>query len=628
MNKKILIPLIILTSFFFISNVKASSKSYNIKQSEFEKLFYDKSNLNDNENEYLKKAYEYFNVDFENDYYIALLYRYSSKKSVIIYKWSKNSTYIKPLSLGVSLCNNSYDSILLYLNTNETNSFIEKYYSLTDGTIGSGSGMFHSKGLNLRGVSINQSLQILETNSAVLFTETAYNDSFYNPYKYLNINNDDDDLCLKTFSNGDIIFNSNGINIQPPKPEITFKEIEKGYEDETKNKLLFHKISINFSVYDTEKYIYFYRTSLQNDKTWSSISNNNFQYTAFSDQTLYVAIIDRKKYEESVENGQELVFDYIVTSTYTFDKLSSTIPELSFNASIPDSCYMTLNGKKEIVCKNLNIKISNYNNLNKYLWEYSIGDSQNFKPTYSNNFTLYLDNNVTIYFRLLDREKNEYIKYLTYNTSGITTNLSSIGPYVNLHGEYKEKEYYYEMSIYYYNYNSNLYNYYYSVDREKWTEINPIDLSIYSSNSTNQTYYNQYKIYQDCTFYLKIEDKNGNFINGFSYQVDFTKKIEETDKQDNFLTKIFDSAKQKFPIFDQMYNLYKTYLGMEFKDEKPPIPKVNLSFLGINQEYEVIDYTFYDKYRDTAFDFVKLGLSIYTMLKLYRIVKSYFGGGK
>ena len=67
---------------------------------------------------------------------------------------------------------------------------------------------------------------------------------------------------------------------------------------------------------------------------------------------------------------------------------------------------------------------------------------------------------------------------------------------------------------------------------------------------------------------------------------------------------------------------------MEFKDEKPPIPKVNLSFLGINQEYEVIDYTFYDKYRETAFNFVKLGLAIYTMLKLYKIVKSYFGGGK
>ena len=194
-----------------------------------------------------------------------------------------------------------------------------------------------------------------------------FSSSGYNPKRIKSFMVDDGELCY-SIKKGDILFDKDLTPswVTPKIPEITFKEVEKGYEDETKTKLLFHKIGINFSIYNTEKYIYFYRTSLQNDKTWNSISNNDFEYTAFSDQTLYVAIIDRQKYEESAENGQELVFDYIATATYTFDKLSSTIPELSFNANIPDSCYMTINGKKETVCKNLNIKISNYNDLNNF----------------------------------------------------------------------------------------------------------------------------------------------------------------------------------------------------------------------------------------------------------------------
>lgn len=571
MKKYLVFSVIFLTSFLLISNVKASTTEITlntaIDQEELlNNFFVTKEEIGIDETVF-QNAINSFNIDTDKYDYI-ISYRKNSSTSIYLYcwKWEKTSTFKAEPSISfLDYTGNqnmywfnfvvrfssgkSYELSYDIYNDKKGSSF--NYISIENNIIG------FNYDSNKKLKYMRSVYRILETSIDLKMGTSAlydYNTNSYNPKRISNFMIDDGELCY-SIKKGDILFDKDLTPswVTPKIPEITFKEVEKGYEDETKTKLLFHKIGINFSIYDTDKYIYFYRTSLQNDKTWNSISNNDFEYTAFSDQTLYVAVIDRQKYEESAENGQELVFDYIATATYTFDKLSSTIPELSFNANTPDSCYMTINGKKETVCKNLNIKISNYNDLNKYLWEYSIGNSENFKPTYSDKFTLYLDDNVTIYFRLLDREKNEYIKYATYKMAGISQNISSIGPYVNLHGEYKEKEYYYEVTVYYYNYDSNLYNYYYSVDREKWTEINPIDLSIYSSNSTNKTYYNQYKVYQDCTFYLKIEDKNGNFVKAATLTID---SFGKNNTPKNILQNIKSIFDGKTGIFNKVNEIY------------------------------------------------------------------------
>lgn len=570
MKKYLVFSVIFLTSFLLISNVKAATTEITlntaIDQEELlNNFFITKEEIGVDETVF-QNAINSFNIDKDKYDYI-ISYRKNSSTSIYLYcwKWEKSSTFKAEPSISFLdyTGNQNMYWFTFVINISSGKSYGLSYDIYND-----------KKGSSFNYISIENEIigfnydsnkklkymisryRILETSIDLKMGTSAlydYNTNSYNPKRIKDFMIDDGELCY-SIKKGDILFDKDLAPSWVPKiPEITFKEVEKGYEDETKTKLLFHKIGINFSIYDTDKYIYFYRTSLQNDKTWNSISNNDFEYTAFSDQTLYVAIIDRQKYEESAENGQELVFDYIATATYTFDKLSSTIPELSFNANTPDSCYMTINGKKETVCKNLNIKISNYNDLNKYLWEYSIGNSENFKPTYSDKFTLYLDDNVTIYFRLLDREKNEYIKYATYKMAGISQNISSIGPYVNLHGEYKEKEYYYEVTVYYYNYDSNLYNYYYSVDREKWTEINPIDLSIYSSNSTNKTYYNQYKVYQDCTFYLKIEDKNGNFVKAATLTID---SFGKNNTPKNILQNIKSIFDGKTGIFNKVNEIY------------------------------------------------------------------------
>lgn len=621
MNKKILIPFIILTSFFFISNVKAASSSYNIKQSEFEKIFYDKNNLTDSEKEKLNHAYQYFNVDFENDYYIAFLYTSGNKKSVIIYKWNKSSTYIKPLSLGISLINNTYDRFLLYLNTNEENSYKEKYYHLYDDSIGNGTGCFHSKGLNLRGVDISKTFQILETNSSILFTDTAYNDSIYKPYKYLNINNEDDDLCLKTFSNGNIIFNENGINIQPPKPEISLLRSEN---EVLANEILSTTIYIKFSIFDTSKYTYYWKSKLETE--WNEITDDLYNGIDGTDEFDYTSTFNDTVYFKVVRNSDNEVVSAL---THTFANISEKMPYVTFTTDVPNYC--NVNGVT--ACKGVRAHIINYDPLRHNAY-YSL-DDETFEPFYPNiedDYEVYqvFTHNTNWHLKFEDKVSKKKVLF-SFNVNGVSSEYDTSTPNVKFEDKLRKvkdtngnfSHYVMDVNAFIYAFNTDNYNYYYSTDSgQNFQELR--DYSVYATDIVKVPFIFK----DDARLIIRVTDKNGNLVNDFPYQVEFTKKVEETDKQDNFLTKIFNSAKQKFPIFDQMYNLYKTYLGMEFKDEKPPIPKVNLSFLGINQEYEVIDYTFYDKYRETAFNFVKLGLAIYTMLKLYKIVKSYFGGGK
>lgn len=573
MKKYLVFSVIFLTSFILISNIKAATTEITlntaINQEELLNNFFStKEEIGVDETSF-QNAIKAFNIDTDKyDYIIAYRKNSSTSKILRCYKWEKTSTFKAEPSISFLdyTGNQNYYWFAFVISISSGKSYTIDYELVNNKLDWSTSYISTENNIVAFNYDSNKKLKynrsayrILETSIDLKIGTSASSDfssSGYNPKRIKSFMVDDGELFY-SINKGDIFFDKDLSPswVTPKIPEITFKEVEKKYDDKEEN-LLYHKIGINFSIYDTEKYIYFYRTSLQKEN-WVSILNNDFEYIAFSDQTLYVAVIDRQKYEESAENGQELVFDYIATATYTFDKLSNVIPDLNFSDDIPDSCYMTLNGKKEVVCKNLNIEISNYNDLNKYLWEYSIGNSENFKPTYSDKFTLYLDDNVTIYFRLLDRENNKYIKYSTYNTSGITTNLSSIGPYVNLHGEYKEKEYYYEVTVYYYNYDSNLYNYYYSVDREKWTEIEPSSLQNYSSNSTNQTYYNQYNIYQDCNFYLKIEDKNGNFVKAATLTIDSFSKNNSPKSVLKNIKNIFDGKTGIFEKVNGIYNVIR-----------------------------------------------------------------------
>lgn len=556
MNKKILIPFIILTSFFFISNVKADPGS----------------------KEYWKGNTISVNTD--------------------------NGTYVIP-----NRSDTYSDFFMIYWS--ETNYFVYWYNYVDKNTVK---------------LKINNSLDLYVYSKSVAYKH-GNQDGMYEAFI-----NEKEDSFLWTFWSGipkiiattrdlysnDEVYKKANVSLSP---KISLLRSEN---EVLANEILSTTIYIKFSIFDTSKYTYYWKSKLETE--WNEITDDLYNGIDGTDEFDYTSTFNDTVYFKVVRNSDNEVVSAL---THTFANISEKMPYVTFTSDVPDYC--NVNGVT--ACKGVRAHIINYDPLRHNAY-YSL-DDETFEPFYPNiedDYEVYqvFTHNTNWHLKFEDKVSKKKVLF-SFNVKGVSSEYDTSTPNVKFEDKLRKvkdtngnfSHYVMDVNAFIYAFNTDNYNYYYSTDSgQNFQELR--DYSIYATDIVKVPFIFK----DDARLIIRVTDKNGNLVNDFPYQVEFTKKVEETDKQDNFLTKIFNSAKQKFPIFDQMYNLYKTYLGMEFKDEKPPIPKVNLSFLGINQEYEVIDYTFYDKYRETAFNFVKLGLAIYTMLKLYKIVKSYFGGGK
>lgn len=556
MNKKILIPFIILTSFFFISNVKADPGS----------------------KEYWKGNTISVNTD--------------------------NGTYVIP-----NRSDTYSDFFMIYWS--ETNYFVYWYNYVDKNTVK---------------LKINNSLDLYVYSKSVAYKH-GNQDGMYEAFI-----NEKEDSFLWTFWSGipkiiattrdlysnDEVYKKANVSLSP---KISLLRSEN---EVLANEILSTTIYIKFSIFDTSKYTYYWKSKLETE--WNEITDDLYNGIDGTDEFDYTSTFNDTVYFKVVRNSDNEVVSAL---THTFANISEKMPYVTFTSDVPDYC--NVNGVT--ACKGVRAHIINYDPLRHNAY-YSL-DDETFEPFYPNiedDYEVYqvFTHNTNWHLKFEDKVSKKKVLF-SFNVKGVSSEYDTSTPNVKFEDKLRKvkdtngnfSHYVMDVNAFIYAFNTDNYNYYFSTDSgQNFQELR--DYSVYATDIVKVPFIFK----DDARLIIRVTDKNGNLVNDFPYQIEFTKKVEETDKQDNFLTKIFNSAKQKFPIFDQMYNLYKTYLGMEFKDEKPPIPKVNLSFLGINQEYEVIDYTFYDKYRETAFNFVKLGLAIYTMLKLYKIVKSYFGGGK
>ena len=367
-------------------------------------------------------------------------------------------------------------------------------------------------------------------------TGTAYYDVFY----YDN----------KVYQNGDILFNTlekNNMNIvKENKPKIKMSLLEQQEN--------FMKININFSTFNTDKYIYYYSTDRKN---WVDILENDYKYTSYINGTLYVMILDKQEFIESVESGN-IVYNPLATATYTFSNINEVIPELKFNLNVSDNCKIRKNTEEIIVCKNLDIEIINYNSIDKYIWQYSF-DRENWLNIYTNKFNVEFSENKTIYFKLLDKINNEELKYVTYTVTGINAIPGDIGAYIKMKGSYNKDSFSYEIDTYFYNYDSSLYNYYYSKDGINWNEISSYNMLATTNSSIKHIIL---KFYKDLTVYVKIENKNNEYVNAATYTITyFSNNDSLKDSLDLFSSKSYLTG-QAFQNFSEIWNKFKQDTGI------------------------------------------------------------------
>lgn len=538
--KKLLIGLTILFSFLFINNVNAENISFD-KQHMFE--YVTMTNTADLTNEEVIELLTNAGyAETQINKYIALRnYRIANNTEEKYYFLNPgDGVFFNSSRLMINMDDNAVQGFFTvhgsgtlykiryhiqsayssrtYYDAKLVDNIYSVYAYSTSGWIASQSDIF--------GFYLNADNTInLNINSTHLnyFYETNMNiDFFYNGGDFT------DDMIIgeNTYHNGSTLpINSlTGYNsLINKEPQLNISVIEK--TDYLEN------IKINFNIWDTEKYIYQYK--LTGMEVWEDITENDFEYISYSNNTIYIQMIDKTTNES------------ILNATYTFSNITETIPDIIFNESIPNSCKVLKNGTNYIVCKEIKANFNNYYGINNYLWSYS-ADGENWTQIYNDKFVDLISENKAIYFKLYDRNTNETLKYMTYNITGIELIPTDLGQYITFNGKYENNNY--KLDIIFYNYDNELYNYYYSTDGENWIQLNIGELSNYTSIYSK---YKSFNFYKDMTIYVKIEDKEANYITSATYEIkipnvglfDTINNFKVDNKILNYFTNIYNQIR-------------------------------------------------------------------------------------
>lgn len=113
-------------------------------------------------------------------------------------------------------------------------------------------------------------------------------------------------------------------------------------------------------------------------------------------------------------------------------------------------------------------------------------------------------------------------------------------------------------------------------------------------------------------FQDKINDK---------YSEEDEKTLGEIQK---YIYDLRDSFLGKFKFITQLKEIYDIFSMNISEDTAPPVWEINVNFEPLGIKYEnlkVIDFTYFDQYKNTIFNFEKLFLSIYTVIGIVRNIK-------
>lgn len=208
--------------------------------------------------------------------------------------------------------------------------------------------------------------------------------------------------------------------------------------------------------------------------------------------------------------------------------------------------------------------------------------------------------------------------------------------------------------------------------------INKVYVSYTSTVDFSDKNYTFYLKRPEQTEFLKIVgsgtkgavtvSKNGSLIikvvrNSDGYTSSFTLNLDAIGKNKDYLNEalgreenVFDetigslinswksNVLKAFPIFNQLssiLDLFKTHnynnaiclnsnsTGFVQTSSSGnycvPQFKVNFNFIGINKEFQIINYDFYSKYRDLIFTYIMIFVGVITFFKVIRILERLFG---
>lgn len=93
-----------------------------------------------------------------------------------------------------------------------------------------------------------------------------------------------------------------------------------------------------------------------------------------------------------------------------------------------------------------------------------------------------------------------------------------------------------------------------------------------------------------------------------------------------FIQKTWNNFISPFKVFSQLKGIIDNIYFDSNNDEVPHF-KVDFSFFGVEEELDIIDFTWYLQYRDTVFNFIYLSIGGITIFKVISALRRVFGGG-
>lgn len=361
-------------------------------------------------------------------------------------------------------------------------------------------------------------------------------------------------------------------------------------------------LKIDFGTIDNDKYLYMYKYGL--DSEWSTITltqSNSFSKTFNTNDTLYVQILD------------QITQETVSSATYTINSINYNFePYVDITEKIPTACTFYKNGRSYTICKELNISSKNLEDGN-YIASYSFNktDWTNFVNT-----TISVNENTTIYFKIINYLTNE-VSYTSAHTVGnIDSDISELGVFNTYSSIYDKDTSFITAYINIYNLLEPVqdnYKIYYSTNSTSFT-----DITLLLTDMTNYYQYEINNINENKTIYFKITDLNDNILYTSTYTINYQIQANENS---NFFTNFRTNFHGLSDIISTpLYAIKKINTGVCTPLEIPiPYTNKNISLPCMTTVYENNMPEILNIWQIVTNGII----SYYIILDLFRIVKSF-----
>lgn len=333
-------------------------------------------------------------------------------------------------------------------------------------------------------------------------------------------------------------------------------------------------IAVNLNVestnIDDSKYICMF--SFDNKETWDKFNcSEKYSYKATNNGNYYAQIVSKEN--DSVISSTTYTITKIQTLPSSNPKVDIEITKKTNNQTdfiAGGSCTINKNNNTYTQCEDINIKFSLIDeSILKYEYSYDKQNWINFnfnildKLDESNTISMRIYKNTTLYVRVINLDNNEINNSATYTITSINTT-EFLTQEVTFQSVYYRDLMKIDVYSLFVNYDPTNYNYYFNTSADKNSFVDITNKIVCNSN-TGCRYITSFDY--SGFVYIRIEDKQGNYINTFTYTVNYDHYLEKKNVNDymNDVPKFMESMKGYISKFTDVLNYFFTSLNSTIK---------------------------------------------------------------